>query len=239
MTGHPRTRPDFSPRCSCFPRRLWRKPPETAGSKTGGRDGRENPSGEVAVPIAPHHDRPLHGGVPRPIDAPESRGFCATASATSGRLRRPPPGARSGRTAGAVGRARTTPASVAMEKRPNRRQERSIPGGRRDPGSAARSRPPADRPGGRHGLSVRSCSVTTERPITSANSAATRFTTDSAASESSPTEPVSAHASVLSVIVASAAATDSHSSRASGGRALVAIISAGVRGRGPSASSAT
>jgi hypothetical protein len=40
------------------------------------------------------------------------------------------------------------------------------------------------------------------------------LTTDSAASESSPTEPVSAHAVVLSVIVAIAAATESHGSRA-------------------------
>src|SRR3954447_15014331 len=38
--------------------------------------------------------------------------------------------------------------------------------------------------------------------MTNANSAATRLTTDSAASEKSPTEPVRAHASVFSAIVA-------------------------------------
>src|SRR5258708_3530183 len=45
--------------------------------------------------------------------------------------------------------------------------------------------------------------------------AATRFTTDSAASDSNPTEPVSRHAAVFSAIVATAAATDSQSSRIS------------------------
>ena len=43
---------------------------------------------------------------------------------------------------------------------------------------------------------------------TSATTAATRLTTDSAASESRPTEPVSAHAPVFSVIVVIAAAID-------------------------------
>jgi hypothetical protein len=39
------------------------------------------------------------------------------------------------------------------------------------------------------------------------------LTTDSAASESRPTEPVSSQATILSEIVATAAAIDSHSSR--------------------------
>ena len=47
------------------------------------------------------------------------------------------------------------------------------------------------------------------RSIDTASSAAARFTKDSSASDSSPTEPVSHQASVLSAIVASAATTDS------------------------------
>ena len=47
------------------------------------------------------------------------------------------------------------------------------------------------------------------RSIDTASSAAARFTKDSSASDSSPTEPVSHQASNLSAIVASAAATDS------------------------------
>jgi hypothetical protein len=50
-------------------------------------------------------------------------------------------------------------------------------------------------------------------------------TTDSAASESSPTEPVSSQASVLSEMVATAAAMDSHSSRYS-------RLSVGTRDKG-------
>jgi hypothetical protein len=45
---------------------------------------------------------------------------------------------------------------------------------------------------------------------TSATTALTRLTIDSAASEKRPTEPVSNHAAVLSAIVAIAAAIDSH-----------------------------
>jgi hypothetical protein len=44
---------------------------------------------------------------------------------------------------------------------------------------------------------------------TSAAKAATRFTSDSSASESSPTEPVSRYAPAFSVIVARAAAMES------------------------------
>ena len=47
------------------------------------------------------------------------------------------------------------------------------------------------------------------RSIDSASSAAARLTRDSSASDSRPTEPVSHQASVLSPIVAIAAATDS------------------------------
>src|SRR5688500_17387813 len=54
--------------------------------------------------------------------------------------------------------------------------------------------------------------------------AATRLTTDSAASDSRPTDPVSAHATVWSAIVISAAAIDSYMSRTS--RCCVAALSA-------------
>ena len=46
-----------------------------------------------------------------------------------------------------------------------------------------------------------------------ASSAAARLTMDSSASDSRPTEPVSHQASVLSPMVASAAATDSQAKR--------------------------
>ena len=48
---------------------------------------------------------------------------------------------------------------------------------------------------------------------TSATTAATRLTTDSAASDSSPTDPVICHATVFSAIVTRAAAIDSHANR--------------------------
>lgn len=51
------------------------------------------------------------------------------------------------------------------------------------------------------------------RNATSATTAATRLTTDSAASESRPTEPVSSHAPALSEMVMAAAAMDSHAYR--------------------------
>ena len=55
------------------------------------------------------------------------------------------------------------------------------------------------------------CAAT--RSATSATKAATRLTTDSAASESRPTEPVMRYAANLSVMVATAAATDSQAYR--------------------------
>ena len=54
--------------------------------------------------------------------------------------------------------------------------------------------------------------------------AAMRLTTDSAASDSRPTEPVTAHASVLSAIVAIAAAIDSATSRMSRRRRVSAAF---------------
>lgn len=48
------------------------------------------------------------------------------------------------------------------------------------------------------------------RSVTSATTAATRFTPDSRASESRPTDPVSAHATAFNPIVSTAAAIDSH-----------------------------
>ena len=57
-----------------------------------------------------------------------------------------------------------------------------------------------------------SAGLSAQRIARIATTAATRLTTDSAASESRPTESVSSHAVVLSVIVATAAAIASHSS---------------------------
>ena len=50
--------------------------------------------------------------------------------------------------------------------------------------------------------------------------AATRFTTDSAASERRPTDPVSSHAAVLRAMVTTAAAMESQANRASDGRGV-------------------
>jgi hypothetical protein len=60
--------------------------------------------------------------------------------------------------------------------------------------------------GGRY---VRSAGLAAKVRAQKAARAATRFTPDSSASESSPTDPVSRHAAVLRAIVARAAATES------------------------------
>ena len=60
-----------------------------------------------------------------------------------------------------------------------------------------------------------SAGLTAQRSAAIATTTATRLTTDSAASESRPTDPVSAQAPSLSVIVATAAASESHSRRKS------------------------
>ena len=56
-----------------------------------------------------------------------------------------------------------------------------------------------------------SAGLSAQRNASIATTAATRLTTDSAASESRPTEPVTNHAVVFRAIVAAAAAIESHS----------------------------
>src|SRR2546430_15980295 len=58
-----------------------------------------------------------------------------------------------------------------------------------------------------------SAGLVAQRSAANATTAATRLTTDSATSESNPTELVNSQAVVLSPIVTSAAAIDNHSSR--------------------------
>src|SRR5664280_1002263 len=73
--------------------------------------------------------------------------------------------------------------------------------------------------------------------MNNATMAATRFTTDSAASDSSPTDPVSSHAPDFRPIVTIAAAIDIHAYRVRLGREFTGIFSqhAGPRSNRPSA----
>jgi hypothetical protein len=71
-----------------LPRRLSRKSPKIDRSRSGGRDHRNIGRSEGAVPSAGRFHSPAHGGLPRPIDAPEPGSIFATASRESGTLTR-------------------------------------------------------------------------------------------------------------------------------------------------------
>jgi hypothetical protein len=64
--------------------RLSRKSPKIDRSRSGGRDHRNIGRSEGAVPSAGRFHPPAHGGLPRPIDAPEPGSIFATASRDCG-----------------------------------------------------------------------------------------------------------------------------------------------------------
>jgi hypothetical protein len=64
--------------------RLSRKSPKIDRSRSGGRDHRNIGRSEGAVPSAGRFHSPAHGGLPRPIDAPEPGSIFATASRDCG-----------------------------------------------------------------------------------------------------------------------------------------------------------
>ena len=123
----------------------------------------------------------------------------------------------------------------ASSRRPRRSRPRRAPPGRsvaRPPPRRSTRRPagstlPRCRPRSNSAFSWpnrcrSSGGVIAQRSAASAISAATRFTIDSSASDSSATEPVNCHAKSFSPIVTTAAATESQSSRSRCGGAAEA-----------------
>ena len=77
-------RPDRPAPRECIVTRLSRKSPKIDRSRSGGRDHRNIGRSEGAVPSAGRFHSPAHGGLPRPIDAPEPGSIFATASRDCG-----------------------------------------------------------------------------------------------------------------------------------------------------------